>query len=364
MAQLDPGTGYPVCQNPQCRRFGHSHPNCHCYLKMARGGAVKGPGEDHFCFTNRLHETECPYFASGGPVEGQEEVNGMEPAEHPDLVAGHYTLNKGLSGLLSKAGHSNSPDPIKHLHDYHDEAKRGKKRLEGHINNLYNTNKLDIEQPDVEPLKNRLQELEEKPDELMEIGGQLGASMPEHATQIGEKAAKALTYFKTIRPMNTQVSPLDEPLEPDSFQMSKYNRQLSLAENPSLLFQHIKSGILLPQDLETLQTIHPHLLKSMTDQAMEALVDAKARGKQIPYRQRQSLAMLLNEPLDFTQTPQAMQAIIASAAPQQAQRQPQPKKDKKKGQHGLTAQDLKQLDKVDQLSETPLEARQINKNKD
>jgi len=49
------------CQNPSCKSFGKSHPNCRCYGGMAEGGEVK-----HFCEMKKAHDENCEYFAQGG----------------------------------------------------------------------------------------------------------------------------------------------------------------------------------------------------------------------------------------------------------------------------------------------------------
>jgi hypothetical protein len=49
------------CQNPNCNSYGQPHPNCRCYLGMAKGGKAK-----NFCSTKKPHDKDCQYFAQGG----------------------------------------------------------------------------------------------------------------------------------------------------------------------------------------------------------------------------------------------------------------------------------------------------------
>ena len=47
---------YAPCENPSCKSFGKSHPNCRCHAQLAEGGEV-----NHFCSDNRLHGKDCEY---------------------------------------------------------------------------------------------------------------------------------------------------------------------------------------------------------------------------------------------------------------------------------------------------------------
>ena len=163
----------------------------------------------------------------------------------------------------------------------------------------------------------------------------------------------AQDYFDAVRPKQTQNSPLDEISPPDQMQQNHYNRQLDIAQNPSLILQHVKDGTLQPPDLLTLGTLYPQLHNAMVKKAGAALIEAKAKEMELPYKQKQALSMLLGQPLDSTMTPMAMQTIMQANAPQQDQQQPQGKKSKS----GATSSELKQLNKVDDLYKTPIEDR-------
>lgn len=363
---LDPNTGYPVCTNQSCRRYGHSHPNCHCH--MAKGGIV-APG-NHFCSTSQLHELACPFYSHGGPVyqppplyaDGGEVGDVSPQGDSPDLVMGHYSQNKGLLDLLTKAGQSSSPDQMKHLNDYMDASERGKKGLNSNVDKLYKGS-LDVEPKDTDKLRKHIDELEEDPSKLLDVGGDLHNSFPEHGAQIAATAATALNYFKTLKPRGQQTSPLDTPTPPDPLKENSYNRQLHVAENPSIVLQHLHGGTLLPQDVITVRTLYPKMYEAMSKQVTEGLIAHKSKGGEVPYKQRLSMSLLLGQPLDFSQTPQAKQAIVMSAGPQQQQRLPTPKKNSHGHTEKPTSAELKQIDKTDELSETPLESRLINKHK-
>ena len=125
-----------------------------------------------------------------------------------------------------------------------------------------------------------------------------------------------------------------------------------------MVLQHIKKGSLLPQDVQTLQALYPGLHSAIANKISQEIINHKTAGGNIPYSQRVSMSLLLGNSLDSTMTPQSGQAIIHSAGPQQMQ---QSKPEKSGGK--ATGAQLKAIDKVTNLYQTPSEARQASKTK-
>ncbi len=393
------------CRNPHCKSNGHPHPNCKCYSgagseAYADGGVVcSGP-----------HKQDCEYYASGGEAH--------MPA-HPSTTLGHAAAHHGLLGILKNIGKTSMADPESHhktlekakihlamnehdkasdllhghpmtgsvgkekLHgllktlspamlaqesdpeamrasvDYLHSAVKGHDSLSGHSKRVIGNDKLLIgsDEKDTESLKSHLDDLQKEPHKMLEVGGKLGHYLPEHAAEIGAFTATATQYFQSIKPKPTQVAPLDEPVAPDKTSMEQYHRQVDLAQHPMTILHHVKNGTIHPQDIVTIGTLYPKLLESMKEKAGEAIIEAKTKKQDISYRQKQGLSALLGQPLDFTQTPMASMAIIKSAGIQQAKNQEK----KNSGPKKASGVELKQVNKVNEMAETPLEARQINK---
>ncbi len=418
------------CRNPNCKSYGHAHPNCRCYHEsFAEGGAVES-----FCSKNQIHHSGCEYFAVGGSV-GQ-------PEEDPSTTLGNAAVEHGLLGLLKDVGRPKMVEPEKHsrvLHearnqhewrrapkemklprthgtrfgdhmadgdhekaaehmqghplvgsagkthlkpilgqmagpmmtqephpesfrgsvDYLSSAHKGNAKLDHFMKDLLRPGKSDKlgSGHSIGELKTHLQELDENPQSLLDVGGSLGHYLPGHSVQLGATAAQAINYLKSIKPAPQQSAPLDKVSTVSPADQAKYDRQLDIAQQPLLALEHLKKGTLQPQDLTTVQTLYPGLFKSMTTKATEQLVDSMAKGKEIPYYQRQTLSLLLGQPLDSSMTPMNMQAIIKSASAQQAAQQKGGPGEAKKA----TGVELKQIDKVDKLYETPAQARQIER---
>lgn len=387
------------CRNPACASHGQSHPNCKCYA----GGHRSGYSE----YAHGGHVEGCPHYAEGGDVQSP-------PQDDLPNTLGMHAADSGLLGMLTRTGHSRLSDPDahhakihafqrngeesfhghplasgvskKHLEpimqrlgpimntqdshpdgtasaiSYLHSAMKGHDALDSHMGKTFGSEKLDVgdDKESTEELKNHLEDLQENPSKMLDIGGHLGALLPEHATHLAAQSAIAVNYLQSLKPKTQQLAPLDTKESVDKMAEAAYTRQVSLAQHPLKTLSFVKNGTLLPADITTIQTIYPGLYKSMINKAGEQLIEAKTKGKEIPYKQKQSLSLLLGQPLDFTQSQPAMAAILMANAPSGIHAEtPQKKGDTSKA----TGVELKQINKVDEMFETPLEARQINRNK-
>lgn len=374
---------------------------------MAKGGAVQ--------YCSGPHKADCEHYAGGGQVAQ------LPAPINPEVTLGHAAMHHGLLGLLKDAGHTNMSDPDSHenlmgearghltnghhikaadaIHgkslagganranlehilermgpsiamaepnpealrgslEYLNSAFKGHDALDGHIGKFLGKQKLsDALEPDInarKELNNKFDSFRENPDEMLDVAGKMGHYLPDHAATIGALVGTATKYFQSLKPKQPQMGPMDEPSPPDKSMSARYDRQLDIAQRPQLVLQHIHDGTLIPQDLTTIQTLFPALYRSMADKASAELIDMKTEKKEIPYRQRLGLSMLLGQPLDTTMTPQSMQAIMVSAGPQQAQAQ----KERMKTEGNATAVEMRAIEKTDKLSETPSDSRQINR---
>lgn len=192
-------------------------------------------------------------------------------------------------------------------------------------------------------------------DNALKIGGHLSHYLPDHSVAAAATAATASQYFSQLKPKRAQANPLDKPAPVDRFQQAKYERQLDIAQQPLLVLQHAKEGTLQAQDVKTLNVLYPGLAKKMGTQIYGEMVKSISEGKQVPYKQRLSLGLLLAQPLDSTMTPLTMQSIMLSNAPKAAppQAQGKPKKASKS-----TASSM---EKVNKLYATPQQAREASR---
>lgn len=344
---------YAPCINPSCKSYGKSHPNCRCYSGPGGTSLENGMFAHGGQVCKGMHLDSCEHFADGGTI-----AENMMMHHNPKNTLDHVGAQHGLLHLLTKVGHSKSEDPHKHFDDYIQSSKKGHKTVHGHLEGLFTSHHIEPDKHDRESLKAHLQDLRENPEKMLNIGGSLGDNLPAHATHLVAKSGDAVNHFNAIKPKSIQSHPLDGISHPDKHEETVYNRHLDLAQNPSIILNHVKDGTLLPSDLSTIQAIYPELHKHIKEKAFEALISAKEKGMEIPYKMKQGLSLLMGQDLDSTMTSQSMQAIIHSAGPQQQKQQSKAKPKKASGV------ELNQLNKVNAMDATTLQDRAMDKAKD
>jgi hypothetical protein len=362
------------CLNPNCKSHGAPHIGCKCYSRsggvdfssnasLASANKVESSalgeyrsfghfahgGDVHFCSSNQPHLPDCEYYASGGDVEQNAKFH-----SNPELAVDRAIASHGLLHLLTKTGHSRSENPHKSLEEFVSHSKKGHEKIKNHIKESFDKKYSDADPGDenVVGLKNHIDTLRQNPEKMLEIGGSLGDDLPDHSGIIAAKAANASQYLNGLKPLAGQNSPFDRITPASKIEENNYHRQFKIAEQPLSILKHIKQGTVSPSDIKTLQTLYPQLSQSIMDHTFQQVAEAKENKTLIPYKQRMGLSALMG-PLDSTQTPQAMQAIIHSASGNTESPSQQ-----KSG--GATAQTQKTMEKTDKMYETRLDQLQID----
>lgn len=162
---------------------------------------------------------------------------------------------------------------------------------------------------------------------LMNIGGNLGHYLPDHASIAAETASKARDYLASIKPKTVQANQLDPALKPSRYEHVQYERQLDNATQPLMLLKYAKRGTLQAQDLVTVKTIFPGLVERMGQSLYGSMVQEISEGRKIPYHERSTLSLLMGQPLSSLETQPVMASIMASnGGNSQQQTLTQPKK--------------------------------------
>lgn len=204
----------------------------------------------------------------------------------------------------------------------------------------------DPKHQDIEKLKKHVDHFNANQTALLNIGGDTGYYLPDHGQAFGAVSTRAIQYLAGIKPKTDPLGPLDSPQKPSQVEESRYNRALSVAEQPLQVLSHIKNGSLTTQDVQTVKSIYPNLYNHMNQQMMNELINHTSKGNKIPYTTRLSMSMFMGQPLDATMTPQAIQ-MAQPKAPLGQQAQIQAPKGKGS---------MKDLGKFAQMSQTNLQA--------
>lgn len=252
-------------------------------------------------------------------------------------------------------------------YDYLYSANQGQKALNNYLGTFFERGAQTVNLSDIkgitmpsqasrDDLKNILEKAQNM-DKAIDIGTNLNHYLPEHTVGAAQTTSNAVNYFNSLKPVQMAESPLDKKPPIDKASEANYNRQLDVAQQPLMALQHVKNGNLLPQDMQTLRTIWPGVHDSLIQKLTDGIIKNKEAVQKLPYAQRNSLSMFIGgNPLETTMSPQSAQAIIRSSSPQSLSHSAQVT-----GHARPSSATLNQLNKVDALGATSLQAREFQR---
>jgi hypothetical protein len=145
---------------------------------------------------------------------------------------------------------------------------------------------------------------------------------PGTAGEIGKVAQRAAMFLASKQP-KTFSSPFSgRPPIVDPGAADRYLRYVEAVEHPIETLALLDSGRLTVEHAEAIQSVYPELWTSFREDLMEALGAAEQQGREVPYRDRLQLSVLVDLPT--TLTPQQLLAVQAgNAATAAAEQVPQ-----------------------------------------
>lgn len=203
-----------------------------------------------------------------------------------------------------------------------------------------------------EKLKKQLNLVSEQPEKLIDAAGSVGHYSPEHGTEISKSAAKIAQYLESLKPPQNKQSPLDPEKPVDKALESKYNKALDIANRPLIVMDAAAKGQLTRQDWQHLQAMYPGLARSLQTKLGNEMLDYVTKGASVPHAVKQSLSIIMQQPLESSMRPQA---ILASQPPINMLQQPQAHKP------GIASSKMTGLQKLPTMYQTPSEARQMHR---
>jgi hypothetical protein len=138
--------------------------------------------------------------------------------------------------------------------------------------------------------------------------GDLAHYMPDHQVAMATSTIKALNYLQSIKPQETKATPLDRPVPVTKAQQARYERALTIAQNPHTVLEHLKQGTLQASDIQDLNAMYPSVYAQMQSKLMTEVASRHADSEPIPYKTRLSMGLFMQHPMDATMTPQAIMA--------------------------------------------------------
>ncbi len=160
----------------------------------------------------------------------------------------------------------------------------------------------------LDKLEESIKDLAENQGKMINVAGDLGHYMPDHAQALAQHTMNAVNALNSQRPQSVKQGPLDEDAPISSTQKSEYRQSLAIAQQPLIPLMKIQTGTLAPQDVITLKTLYPNFYNKVSQEIMDHMTKHIAKGETVPYKLRAGLSMFLAQPLDGTFTPMAIQS--------------------------------------------------------
>lgn len=145
---------------------------------------------------------------------------------------------------------------------------------------------------------------------------------PDQNMMLSAAKARVSNYLNAARPLQNHGSlPYDTEFKNKQHD-TEYNKVLDLANNPLSILNRIKSGKLVPKDMQHFTNLYPELHQDLSNRLTKRIMEGKVKGeKKPPYKVRQAMSLFLGSSLDSSLTPTSIMAVQNSFAQQNAKKQ-------------------------------------------
>ena len=164
----------------------------------------------------------------------------------------------------------------------------------------------------------------------------LAVGAPEIAQQVEQAVQARLAYLFEKVPKPPTANPLaPSRWQPSDVDISRFQRYVDAAFNPSKFIDELKTGRVTPETAETLRTLH----KGTYRQLQKALIEEAPNLQDAPYEMKINLSILFRVPVDDTMKPGFITRMQANFAQANAEKPgPEPSEDYSAIGSGLAAQ--------------------------
>lgn len=155
---------------------------------------------------------------------------------------------------------------------------------------------------------------------------------PNVATGIHTSAVAGVNFLASKVPQIPNQGPLAHKYEPSQTEMSTFNRYYDAVENPVGILKQAAAGTLTTEGIEAVKAVYPKLYEQMTS----SILDKISTHKNVPYKSKLMLSLLLGQDMDGSTLPAMIQANQAAFAGNKKEDQPGPVKTTQTGLGSIT----------------------------
>lgn len=168
---------------------------------------------------------------------------------------------------------------------------------------------------DNEKLDKKIAKMQEDPKSLLKTSeSDVGHYLPGHQLAFSETTTRAVQYLQSIKPQPHKPGVLDKDVPPLPSEVARYQRALSIANQPLIVLDRIKNGTLQASDIKDLNSMYPALYQQLSTKIINEMGAWSTEGHTVPYKTRMGISLFLGTPVDSTMNPNAI--VAAQPKPQ------------------------------------------------
>jgi hypothetical protein len=148
---------------------------------------------------------------------------------------------------------------------------------------------------------------------------------PETMALAGDVAQMAHAYALENLPSDTSPYLLSPSVPPSKGEIADYMKRMRILDDPTKLLDDLLDGKIRGGDVEVVRDNFPAIYQQMREDALGKVADMAMQGKQLPYKDRVQLDMLLDLRIEPTLDPELFQTLqgLYAAPPTPPQQPPQ-----------------------------------------
>lgn len=202
----------------------------------------------------------------------------------------------------------------------------GERLLNKSVQNLFKQKEGEIIPLRLVPTEKQNIKLDKQVEKLFEnqtftnLGEKVAYYMPDHGTALTRSISGIMSYVNSQKPRSLKQTPLDQDLPLNPLQIAKYNRVLTIANQPLVVLDRIKSGAITTDEIKALKAMYPNIYSRISSKIEQEAINALAKGIDIPYNTKLGMSLFMQRPMDSTMLPTSIIAaqIANKIAPEGA----------------------------------------------
>jgi hypothetical protein len=100
-------------------------------------------------------------------------------------------------------------------------------------------------------------------------------------------------------------------VQPSKGEINEFLKRLRVIDDPTKMLEDLADGKLRGTDVETVRDVYPAMFEQIRQEALDRITDMAQDNKQLPYKDRVQLDMLLDLRIEPTLDPELFQTLQA-----------------------------------------------------